>query len=91
MRNTLPFKPRYIENGIVNLDNDTGLGTHWIAYKKYSDRVQYFDSYGNLQPPIEIVKYFRGSEIKYNYTNYQKCNDFNCGHLCLKFLTTNKM
>ena len=26
------------------------------------------------------------SKIKYNYTNYQDFNSFNCGHLCLKFL-----
>lgn len=86
MRDKLPKKPRRNESGIVNLDISKGPGTHWVAYKKYGDKVQYFDSFGNLQPPLELIRYFCGSEIKYNYTQYQNYNTWNCGHLCIKFL-----
>ena len=46
------------ENGIVNLDNFEGPGTRWIAYTKRGDHVVYFDSFGNFQPPKELVRYF---------------------------------
>lgn len=88
MRDTLPKNPRRIENGVVNLDCVKGIGTHWTAYKKTNNIVYYFDSYGNLKPPRELIKYFRGSAIRYNQKDFQKQNDFNCGHLCLKFLLT---
>lgn len=87
MRDRLPKSPRKFECGIINLDNHIGPGTHWVAYYKTNQRVVYFDSFGNLQPPIELVKYL-GSEcsIFYNYERYQDFDDINCGHLCLTFL-----
>ena len=40
MRNTLPMSGAHRnESGIVNLDNATGPGTHWIAYAKRNNRV----------------------------------------------------
>ena len=86
MRDNLPrYKPWKNECGIVNLDSLKGPGTHWVAYCKKGKLIEYFDSFGNLQPPIEIIHYL-GLNIKYNYTKYQDFNTFNCGHLCLKFL-----
>lgn len=85
MRDKLPKNVHHNECGIVNLDSYKGSGTHWVAYYKNGDQVEYFDSFGNLQPPIEIIKYL-GSDIKYNYNRKQNFDSFNCGHLCLKFL-----
>lgn len=87
MRDTLPLKPNFFETAVVNLDSKYGNGSHWVCYKKLGTTVEYFDSYGDLKPPRELIKYFRGSKINYNYNNFQKQNKFNCGHLCLKFLT----
>lgn len=91
MRDTLPKKVYVRECGIVNLDNNQGEGTHWVAYHKNKKHVEYFDSFGNLQPPKELIKYL-GSNIHYNYKQQQNFNTYNCGHLCLKFLRqfTNK-
>lgn len=85
MRDELPDKPFSVECGIVNLDISKNSGTHWVAYGKYNDYIEYFDSYGNLKPPKELIKYL-GSNIRYNNNNLQKNNSYNCGHLCLKFL-----
>ena len=85
MRDTLPKKPRERECGIVNLDHNKGEGTHWVAYSKNKDQIEYFDSFGNLQPPKELIKYL-GQNIQYNYKQLQKFNSFNCGHLCIQFL-----
>ena len=56
MRNTLPMSGVHQnENGIVNLDDATGPGTHWVAYAKKNNRVVYFDSFNNLRLPKELV------------------------------------
>lgn len=88
MINELPSRPYQNECGIVNLDRSDGAGTHWVAYYKSNNQIEYFDSYGNLRPPREIVNYL-GKNIKYNYNRFQKDNSVNCGHLCLRFLYNN--
>lgn len=87
MRNNLPrTNPWKRECGIINLDDATGSGTHWVAYYKNLNDIKYFDSFGNLQPPVEVVKYL-GDKLSYNYNSFQKFNSYNCGHLCLSFLS----
>lgn len=85
MRDELPEKPLPIECGVINLDSSQNSGTHWVAYGKINDYIEYFDSYGNLKPPQEFIKYV-GQNIRYNYDDFQQNNLYNCGHLCLKFL-----
>lgn len=86
MRDSLPVKPFKKECGILNLDLTTGPGTHWTAYyKKGAKRIIYYDSFGNLQPPKELISYL-GKNIKYNKESNQTYNSFICGHLCLIFL-----
>lgn len=86
MRNSLPSKSFNQECGVINLDDETGNGTHWVAYiKNKNNIVKYFDSFGNLRPPIEIIKYL-GNRISYNYIQEQDFDTFICGHLCLKYL-----
>lgn len=91
MRNDMPKKgPWKYEAGIVNLDDKDGPGTHWVAYKKENHEIHYFDSFGNLHPPQNLMKYLGdGSIIKYNHQNYQNFDTVNCGHLCLNFLNDN--
>lgn len=86
MKDKLPKKPRAIECSIVNLDNSENPGTHWVAFVKLNNYCEYFDSYGDLKPPLELSNYLSRFIIFYNYTNYQKFNTINCGHLCLKYL-----
>ena len=87
MRNKLPVTgPHYQENAIVNLDDAEDPGTHWVAYRKKENSVLNFDSFGDLQPPLDLLKYFNVPEVKYNYKRFQNFNTYWCGHLCLKFL-----
>lgn len=92
MRNDLPRMIRYIECAVVNLDTTDGPGTHWVCYKKHANIIQYFDSFGNLRPPLELLNYFNsGGEsvnVQYNYNSQQSLNTVVCGHLCLRFLCT---
>lgn len=93
MRNTLPVKIKQYETGIINLDNNKGDGTHWTAYIKNNKNINYFDSFGNLRPPTEVISYFfsDGSKnnIIYNYDKYQSFNSFTCGQLSLQFIYNN--
>lgn len=87
MKDSLPRNPLKNECGIINLDNSSGPGTHWVAYKKTGTSVIYFDSFGNLQPPQEIVKYIGSrNKIFFNHDTFQSYNSFNCGQLCIHFL-----
>jgi len=89
MRNALPISgARRNESGIVNLDDARSSGTHWVAYAKRGNHVIYFDSFGNLRPPKELVRYFGNgvTKIEYNRTPYQTYNQSICGQLCLQFL-----
>lgn len=86
MRDQLPKKPKTNECGIVNLDISKNEGTHWVAYVKLGDYCEYYDSFGDLKPPLELIEYLRSKNIFYNYVKYQSFNTVNCGHLCLSFL-----
>jgi len=93
MRDSLPKKIKEYEYGIVNLDDSSNKGTHWVSYKKHGSQIQYFDSFGNLKPPVELQRYFNSGpyyvDISYNFVPLQKENEVNCGHLCLDFLARN--
>ena len=87
MRNALPTSgARRNESGIVNLNDATGSGTHWVAYAKRNNRVVYFDSFGNLRPPKELARYFGNGAT--TIESYQTYDQSFCGQMCLRFLQT---
>lgn len=91
MRDTLPANgPRNNESLIVNMDQQSNYGTHWTCLLKRERKVYYFDSFGNLPPPLEVIRYL-GPAVKifYNTERYQQFNTYNCGHLCLEYLVNN--
>lgn len=97
MRNDLPSSgPRHRERAIVNLDSNKGVGTHWIAYRKFGSLTHYYDSFGSLPPPDEVARYLYSgstptSSILYNYSREQSFDSVICGHLCLKFLANDAL
>jgi len=87
MRDALPTKARRNESGIVNLDDSTGPGTHWVAYAKRGNSAIYFDGFGNLRPPKELERYLGyDTTVRYNRHSYQTFDQSICGQLCLRFL-----
>ena len=92
LRDTLPKTLKRNECGILNLDDSSGNGTHWVAWHRRAEssptkkgtKKYYFDSFG-LQPPLEMIKYL-GSEILYNTEEIQPKDQVFCGHLCLYVL-----
>lgn len=88
MRDALPKRPWKREAVVVNLDSSSGKGTHWVCFRKNDNHVDYFDSYGDLRPPLEIQRYLAGTYLAYNRAGLQSVNTDSqiCGHLCLAFL-----
>lgn len=84
LRDTLPKKTRNHGCGILNLDDTSGKGTHWVAWYKNKNKKYYFDSYG-LPPPTEMIHYLK-SPILYNTEQIQRRDQVFCGHLCLYVL-----
>lgn len=89
MRDTLSKKtgPAAQECWILNHGSSQSRGTHWSALAKNLDIAFYFDSFGKLAPPLEILSYL-GDDINlyYNVKKYQNYGTTICGHLCLRFL-----
>lgn len=87
MRNDFPSRCRKHECGVINLDDKDGIGTHWVAYYRKKNLCIYFDSFGNLQPPLEFFDYIgKNCTVCFNYKVFQRFDTVNCGHLCLQFL-----
>lgn len=79
---------RLEECAIVNLSSLDQPGTHWVAYYKFGKtrKVYYYDSFGNLVPPRELLDVFSSYNIFYNRGRNQNFNSVICGQLCLRFL-----
>jgi len=84
VRDNLPVEPKRMECGILNLDDTSGNGTHWVAWYGDNGKNYYFDSYG-IQRPNELKRYLR-SPIFYNTEQIQPKQEVFCGHLCLYVL-----
>lgn len=80
--------PSLNECWILNQESIRSVeGSHWVALAKCHNTAYYFDSFGNLPPPLEIIEYLKGVNIYYNIKRYQSYGSNICGHLCLKFLS----
>ena len=89
MHNELPKKIKAEESGVVNLDDSSGNGTHWVAYYN-SPRlgyVVYFDSFG-LPPSDTIYKYLytSGKDVYYNSSQIQDITSVKCGYYVVDFI-----
>jgi hypothetical protein len=71
---------------IVNLDDATGAGTHWVAIRDVDDASLFFDSYG-LPPPAEVLS--RAPHVVSSTPVLQDASDAWCGAACLAFLHAN--
>ena len=85
-RDGLPKKIRK-ECGIINLDDITGPGTHWVCYRNIDSVVEYFDPFGLIMPN-EALEYFNtsGKRIVYSMDEIQNRNTVLCGYWCLYYL-----
>ena len=84
-RDNLPNK---IKDGayVINRDEYSDIGTHWIAlYVKNSD-ITYFDSFGVEHIPKEIKAFIKNRNIKTNIFRIQAYDSIMCGYFVLDLL-----
>ena len=84
-RNNLPKRDEGAY--VINLEDNTKAGSHWVALFVKKDKCTYFDSFGIEHIPIEIEKFIEGlSEIDKNIFRVQSYDSIMCGYYCIKFI-----
>ena len=84
-RDNLPNK---IRDGayVINLDEYSDIGTHWIALYLKNNNITYFDSFGVEYIPKEIRKFINIKNIKTNIFRIQAYYSIMCGYFCIGFI-----
>ena len=70
---------------VINLDEDAGVGTHWIDLFCNKNEIVYFDSLGVEHVPEEIKEFTGSKNIKANIFRVQANNSVLCGYFCIGF------
>ena len=71
---------------VINLDEYSDIGTHWIAWYVYNDDVTYFDSFGVEHIPKEIKRFIDSKSITTNIFKIQAYDSIMCGYFCIGFI-----
>ena len=92
-RDNLPNK---IKDGayVINLDEYSDIGTHWIALYVKNNDITYFDSFGVEHIPKEIKAFInrpsssalQNRNIKTNIFRIQAYDSIMCGYFCIAFI-----
>ena len=71
---------------VINLDEYSDIGTHWIALYIQNNDVTYFDSFGVEHIPKEIITFIGNKNIKTNIFRIQEYDSIMCGYFCIGFI-----
>ena len=84
-RDNLPDK---IKDGayVINLDQYSHIGTHWVALYVNNKTVTYFDSFGVKHIPKEIKKIINKKNIIANIFRLQTYYSVMCEYFCIGFI-----
>ena len=84
-RDNLPDKIKYGAY-VVNLDEYSDIGTHWIALYVNNKTVTYLDSFGVEHTPKEIKKFINNKNIIANIFRIQAYDSVMCRYFCIGFI-----
>ena len=88
-RGNLPNKTKD-EACVINLDEYSDIGTHWVALYVKNNDITYFDSFGVEHIPKEIIKFInhpsQNRNIKTNIFRIQANDSIMCGYFCIAFI-----
>ena len=84
-RDNLPNK---IKDGayVINLDEYSDIGTHWIVLYVKNNVVTCFNSFGVEHLPKEIKAFIKNKNIKTNIFRIQAYDSIMCGYFCIAFI-----
>ena len=71
---------------VINLDEYSDIGTHWVALYVHNDDVTYFDSFGVEHIPKEIKTFINNKNIKTNIFRMQAYDSIMCRYFCIGFI-----
>ena len=71
---------------VINLDEYSDIGTHWIALYALNNNVTYFDSFGVEHIPKEIKIFIDKSIVLTNIFRIQAYDSVMCGYFCTGFI-----
>ena len=71
---------------IINLDEHSGIRTHWVAQYVSNNDVTHFDSLGVEHIRKEIKTFIRNKSVKTNIFRIQSCDSIMCGYFCIGFI-----
>ena len=71
---------------VINLDEYSGSGTHWIVLYVLNNDVTYFDDFGVEHIPKEIKAFIDNNNIRTNIFRLQACDSIMCGYFCIGFI-----
>ena len=80
--------PNKIKDGacVINLEEYSDIGTHWIALYVKNNDITYFDSFGVEHIPKEIKAFIKNRNIKTNIFRIQAYDSIMCGYFCIGFI-----
>ena len=84
-RDNLPGKIKD-EAYVINLDEYSDIGTHWVALHVNNNDATYFDSFGVEHIPREIKKFISNKNIKTNIFRIQTYDSIMRGYFCIEFI-----
>ena len=88
-RDNLPNKIRDLAY-VINLDEYSDIGTHWIALYVKNNHLTYFDSFGVEHIPKEIIRFINrpspNINIMTNIFRMQAYDLIMCGYFCIGFI-----
>ena len=71
---------------VINLDEYSDIGTHWVALYIQNNDVTYFDSFEVEHIPKEIRTFIGNKNIKTNVFRIQAYDSIMCGYFCIGFI-----
>ena len=71
---------------VINLDENSDIGTHWIVLHVHNNYVTYFDSFEVEHIPKEIKTFINNKNIKTNIFGIQAYNSIMCEYFCIGFI-----
>ena len=72
---------------VINLDEYSDIGTHWIALWVDNNSVTYFNSFGVEHIPKEIKAFIdRSLSITTNIFRTEAYDSIMCGYICIGFI-----
>ena len=80
--------PDKIKDGayLINLDEYSDIGTHWIALYVNTKTVTYFDSFGVENIPKEIKKFINNKNIIANIFRIRGYDSVMCRYFSIEFI-----